>query len=126
MFGNNYPTIDGTGVRDYVHVVDLINGHLAALKTIGSSGAGVNVWNLGTGKGTSVFEMISAFEKVSGKQVPYAVKERRPGDVAECWASVEKANRELSWIPEFNLEQMVLDSWNWQTRNPEGYSALGT
>lgn len=121
VFGDNYPTADGTGVRDYVHVVDLVDGHLAALNAIGSSGAGVNTWNLGTGKGTSVFEMISAFEKISAKQIPYTVKDRRPGDVAECWASVEKANSELLWAPKFNLNKMLLDAWTWQIKNPSGY-----
>ena len=120
VFGNDYPTPDGTGVRDYIHVVDLANGHLKALEKI-NTGAGLHTYNLGTGQGTSVLEMIYAFEKVSGKSVPYKVVARRPGDIAECYANPEKAQRELGWKAERGIEEMCEDGWRWQSQNPNGY-----
>lgn len=120
VYGDDYPTCDGTGVRDYIHVVDLADGHIKALNAI-SHQSGVHVWNLGTGKGYSVLEMISAFEKVAGCKVPYKITERRPGDIAECWADPRKAERELGWKALRNLEQMMADTWRWQASNPQGY-----
>lgn len=122
IFGNDYPTIDGTGVRDYIHVVDLAIGHVKALEKIVSS-SGMSVYNLGTGKGFSVLELISAFEKVSGKKVPYKVVERRPGDVAECFADSSKARVELNWTAKMGIEEMCEDSWKWQMENPYGYQS---
>ena len=119
MFGNDYPTPDGTGVRDYIHVVDLARGHLAALKKLEEPG--VHVYNLGTGVGYSVLDMIHAFEKACGKTLPYAILPRRAGDIASCYASSEKAERELGWKAEYGIEEMCLDQWNWQKNNPEGY-----
>lgn len=120
VFGNDYPTHDGTGVRDYIHVVDLAVGHLKALSAI-SRQAGVNVWNLGTGKGYSVLEMIRAFEKASGQSIPFRIVPRREGDIAECWADPGKAARELDWKAERGLEAMMADTWRWQSMNPKGY-----
>lgn len=120
VFGNNYPTVDGTGVRDYIHVVDLAKGHLRALKKIMSTN-GVNAYNLGTGRGYSVLEMVAAFEKASGRHVPYKLVERRPGDVASCYSDPTKAKKELGWIAEKGIEEMCADSWKWQEKNPNGY-----
>ncbi|MBA4725309.1 MAG: UDP-glucose 4-epimerase GalE [Pseudomonas sp.] len=120
VFGNDYPTADGTGVRDYIHVVDLADGHLKALQRI-SSQPGLNVWNLGTGKGYSVLEMVQAFEQVSGRPVPYRIVARRSGDIAECWANPHKAERELGWKAERGLQMMMEDAWRWQSLNPQGY-----
>ena len=120
VFGNDYPTADGTGVRDYIHVVDLADGHLKALQRI-SSRPGLNVWNLGTGKGYSVLEMVQAFEQVSGRPVPYRIVARRSGDIAECWANPHKAERELGWKAERGLQMMMEDAWRWQSLNPQGY-----
>ena len=120
VFGADYPTLDGTGVRDYIHVVDLANGHLKALQAIEQS-AGVNVWNLGTGTGYSVLQMVRAFEQASGQPVPYQVAARRPGDIAECWADPAKAARELGWQAERGLPEMMADTWRWQSANPQGY-----
>ncbi|MYM60350.1 UDP-glucose 4-epimerase GalE [Vibrio sp. OCN044] len=120
VFGDDYPTPDGTGVRDYIHVMDLSDGHVAALKKVGSK-QGLHVFNLGTGNGYSVLEMVAAFEKASGKQVPYKIAPRRPGDIAECWADSSKAIKELDWKAERTLEQMTIDTWRWQSSNPEGY-----
>ncbi|MCG7490755.1 UDP-glucose 4-epimerase GalE [Vibrio sp. Of14-4] len=120
VFGDDYPTPDGTGVRDYIHVMDLSDGHVAALKKVGSK-QGLHVFNLGTGNGYSVLEMVAAFEKASGKQVPYKIAPRRPGDIAECWADPSKAIQELDWKAERTLEQMTTDTWRWQSSNPEGY-----
>ncbi|MCK6602755.1 MAG: UDP-glucose 4-epimerase GalE [Bacteroidetes bacterium] len=120
VFGNDYPTPDGTGVRDYIHVCDLATGHLKALEKL-EKNPGLEVYNLGTGTGYSVLEMISAFEKVSGKKVSFRITARRPGDVAACYADPGKALRELNWKAEKNLEDMVRDAWNWQTQNPDGY-----
>lgn len=120
VFGDDYPTQDGTGVRDYIHVVDLVKGHLQALRVL-SPGSGVNIWNLGTGKGYSVLDMVSAFESASGKSVPYTIEPRRPGDIAECWANPSKAETELAWKAEFGLSRMMADTWRWQKQNPDGY-----
>ncbi|MED1827750.1 GDP-mannose 4,6-dehydratase, partial [Bacillus thuringiensis] len=119
-FGNDYPTKDGTGVRDYIHVVDLANGHVKALEKVMST-TGVDAYNLGTGMGYSVLEMVEAFEKVSGKKVPYKITERRPGDVAVCFADASKAKRELGWEATRGLEEMCADSWKWQSNNKNGY-----
>lgn len=120
IFGNDYPTPDGTGVRDYIHVVDLAQGHLKALETI-KTRAGLNVWNLGTGQGYSVLQMVHAFEKASGRPVPCRIGSRRPGDIAQCWADPTKAQNELGWRVERSLDEMMADSWRWQSRNPNGY-----
>ena len=119
VFGNDYPTPDGTGVRAYIHVVDLAKGHVAAIKALKT--AGVHVYNLGTGHGYSVLDMIRAFEKACGKTLPYDIKPRRAGDIASCYASSEKAEKELGWKAEYDLEKMCLDQWNWQKNNPNGY-----
>lgn len=119
VFGNDYPTPDGTGVRDYIHVVDLAKGHVAAIRALNT--AGVRVYNLGTGHGYSVLDMIHAFGKACGKELPYDIKPRRDGDIASCYASSEKAERELGWRAEYDLEKMCLDQWNWQKNNPNGY-----
>ncbi|MNR07923.1 UDP-glucose 4-epimerase [compost metagenome] len=121
VFGADYPTRDGTGVRDYIHVVDLADGHLKALQAI-SSQSGVHVWNLGTGTGYSVLEMVRAFEQASDRPVPYRIAPRRPGDIAECWADPAKAARELGWKAERGLEAMMVDTWRWQAGNPQGYA----
>lgn len=120
IFGNDYPTKDGTGVRDYIHVVDLAKGHVKALEKVLET-KGIEAYNLGTGKGYSVLEMIKAFEEVSGKKIPYKVIGRRPGDVAVCFADVSKAKRELGWKAEYGLEEMCVDSWRWQVNNKNGY-----
>jgi len=125
VFGNDYDTVDGTGVRDYIHVVDLANGHVAALEHMQASGS-MQIYNLGTGKGVSVLEMIHAFEKASGKKVPYKVVGRRAGDVAECYADPSKAAAELGWRAEKTIEQACADSWRWQSRNPNGYEERST
>ncbi|MFT0212571.1 UDP-glucose 4-epimerase GalE [Pseudomonas sp. F1_0610] len=121
VFGDDYPTKDGTGVRDYIHVVDLANGHLAALNYLDQH-TGCHVWNLGTGNGYSVFEMIQAFEQAAGVAVPYQVVQRRSGDIAECWANPEKAARELNWQAQYSLQDMMQDTWRWQKNNPKGYA----
>lgn len=120
VFGNDYPTHDGTGVRDYIHVVDLAAGHLKALEKL-SENPGLGVWNLGTGQGYSVLDVVKAFSAASGHEIPYQITGRRAGDIAACYADPGKANRELSWKAEFGIEQMCIDSWNWQTKNPNGY-----
>lgn len=120
VFGSDYPTKDGTGVRDYIHVMDLSDGHVAALQKVGRKD-GLHVYNLGTGNGYSVLEMVKAFESASGKQVPYQIVDRRPGDIAECWADPAKAMKELEWRAERTLEQMTEDTWRWQSNNPQGY-----
>lgn len=121
VFGNDYPTPDGTGVRDYIHVVDLAAGHVAALQAI-ERRCGLAVYNLGTGRGYSVLEMVRAFEKASGVKIPYVIAPRRPGDIAECWSNPTKAAAELGWKAKFNLEDMCRDAWNWQRSNPEGFN----
>lgn len=122
VYGNDYPTVDGTGVRDYIHVVDLANGHLKALDVI-CAAQGVQIWNLGTGQGYSVLQMIHAFEQAAGVAVPYTVVARRSGDIAECWADPQKAARELSWKAEHSLADMMQDTWRWQQNNPDGFSS---
>lgn len=119
VFGNDYPTPDGTGVRDYIHVVDLARGHLAAIE--GCRQSGVHVYNLGTGIGYSVLDMIHAFEKACGRTLPYVIDGRRPGDIASCYASSHKAEAELGWKAQYNLEDMCASQWKWQSSNPEGY-----
>ncbi|MCC2464003.1 UDP-glucose 4-epimerase GalE, partial [Bacillus mobilis] len=123
IFGNDYPTKDGTGVRDYIHVVDLAKGHVKALEKVLET-KGIEAYNLGTGKGYSVLEMVKVFEKVSGKKIPYKVIGRRPGDVAICFADVSKAKRELGWEAEYGLEEMCIDSWRWQVNNKNGYQMI--
>lgn len=120
VFGDDYPTRDGTGVRDYIHVVDLALGHLKALERIAAD-KGVFVWNLGTGRGYSVLEMIHAFEIASGRPVPYRIVPRRAGDIAECWSDPSRAERELGWKAERGLDQMTADAWRWQSSNSDGY-----
>ncbi|HZJ91569.1 MAG TPA: UDP-glucose 4-epimerase GalE [Thiopseudomonas sp.] len=121
VYGDDYPTVDGTGVRDYIHVVDLANGHLKALDAIATS-QGVHIWNLGTGQGYSVLQMVSAFEQAAGVAVPYAVVARRSGDIAECWADPAKAAQELGWKAEHSLDDMMRDTWRWQQSNPNGFN----
>ncbi len=120
VWGNDYPTPDGTGVRDFIHVVDLAVGHVKALAYLDRQ-AGCTAFNLGTGKGYSVLELVRAFEKASGRTVPYQFAARRPGDVASCYASPELAARLLDWVPQRGLDAMCVDSWRWQQGNPEGY-----
>lgn len=120
VFGNDYPTPDGTGVRDYIHVVDLAEGHLRALEAL-QTRSGAHVWNLGTGQGYSVLDMVRAFEAASGKPVPYRVAPRRPGDIATCYADPAKAERELGWKARRGLDEMMRDAWRWQSMNPDGY-----
>jgi UDP-glucose 4-epimerase len=119
VFGDDYDTIDGTGVRDYIHVVDLAKGHVAALK---HSKAGVETYNLCTGKGVSVLELIAAFSQAAGKEIPYQIVARRQGDVASCYASAEKAKNEMGWIAEKSIEEACEDSWRWQSQNPDGFN----
>lgn len=121
VFGNDYDTPDGTGVRDYIHVVDLALGHIAALEHCKNSG--VHIYNLGTGRGYSVLEMIHAFEKACGKKLPYKIVERRPGDIATCYAAPDKAKRELNWEAKNGIEEMCASQWKWQSGNPMGYEA---
>ena len=120
IFGNDYPTKDGTGVRDYIHVVDLAIGHVRSLKMI-KENAGLKIYNLGTGKGYSVLEVIKAFEKASNKSIPYKIVGRRSGDIAECYADPSLAEKELNWKAKRTIEEMCVDSWNWQSQNPDGY-----
>lgn len=121
VFGNDYPTIDGTGVRDYIHVTDLASGHLAALeKHWGESG--VHIYNLGSGKGHSVMEVLRSFEKACGKQIPFNVLPRRDGDLAEYFADPSLANEQLNWKAEKSIDEMTADTWNWQSKNPSGYN----
>ncbi|HFI0054369.1 TPA: UDP-glucose 4-epimerase GalE [Streptococcus suis] len=120
VFGSDYDTVDGTGVRDYIHVIDLALGHIKALEKI-STTAGVHTYNLGSGQGTSVLELVQAFEKVNGVPVPYKIVDRRPGDVATCYANADKALAELNWKTEKTIEDMCRDTWNWQSKNPNGY-----
>lgn len=120
VFGNDYPTHDGTGVRDYIHVVDLARGHVAALKAIADK-AGVAVYNLGTGQGYSVLDVVKAFERVTGVKVPYSIKPRRAGDIAVCYCNPAKAKAELGWVAQYGLDDMCADSWRFQSNNPNGY-----
>jgi UDP-glucose 4-epimerase len=124
VFGNDYPTRDGTGVRDYIHVVDLVKGHLKAITALQSekfSLGGCRAYNLGAGRGYSVLEIIETFERVTGRKVNYKIGPRRAGDLAECFANPELARQELGWKVEKNLEDMIADAWNWQIKNPRGY-----
>lgn len=120
VFGNDYPTTDGTGVRDYIHVVDLARGHVAAIKKLEQK-PGLFICNLGTGHGYSVLDVINAFSKACGKEIPYVIDPRRPGDIAECWCDPSKAKRELGWEAQYGIEEMCAHSWNWQSHNPDGY-----
>ncbi len=120
VFGNDYPTVDGTGVRDYIHVVDLAIGHLRALEKVMSNNM-VEAYNLGTGQGYSVLQIVSAFEKASGKKIPYELVDRRPGDIAICYADPKKAKSELNWSARKGIEEMCIDSWRWQSNNANGY-----
>ena len=122
VFGNDYNTPDGTGVRDYIHVVDLAKGHVAAIKKMEKSEGGVQIYNLGTGKGYSVLDVIHAFSKACGKEIPYVIKPRRPGDIATCYADPSKAKAELGWEAQYGIEEMCEDSWRWQSMNPNGYA----
>ena len=120
VFGNDYPTPDGTGVRDYIHVVDLARGHVCAIRKL-ETGCGLFICNLGTGKGYSVLEVLHAFEKACGHELPYVIEDRRPGDIAACYADPTKAKNELGWVAEYGIEEMCADSWRWQSQNPDGY-----
>ncbi len=122
IFGNDYPTVDGTGVRDYIHVVDLARGHVKALDRMFTVGSGCRVYNLGAGKGYSVLEVVAAFEKACGQPIPYQFVPRREGDLAEYYADANLALQELGWQTECDLQAMVEDTWRWQSNNPEGYS----
>lgn len=130
IFGNDYDTHDGTGVRDYIHVVDLARGHVAALKVFeerivtsphNGESKGLYIYNLGTGHGYSVLDVVKAFEKVNGVKIPYVIKERRSGDIATCYCNPSKAKEELGWEAQFGIEEMCRDSWHWQSQNPNGY-----
>ncbi len=121
VFGDDYDTPDGTGVRDYIHVVDLAVGHVKALKKIEEK-AGVSLYNLGTGNGYSVLQMVHAFEKACGKKLNYEIKDRRPGDIATCYADPTKAKAELGWTAQYGIDEMCEDSWRWQSQNPNGYA----
>jgi len=120
VFGDDYPTHDGTGVRDYIHVVDLALGHLAALDKMDSA-TGYQVFNLGTGEKYSVLDMIKAFEKASGKAIPYRIEARRPGDIAECYADPTSAAEGLGWKAQLGIDDMMKDAWRWQSTNPQGF-----
>ncbi len=121
VFGNDYDTPDGTGVRDYIHVVDLAKGHVKAIQKLLQK-SGVCIYNLGTGKGCSVLDVLHAYEKACAKKLPYVIKPRRAGDIAACYADPSKAKRELGWVAEKGIDEMCADSWRWQSRNPNGYA----
>lgn len=121
VFGGDYPTKDGTGVRDYIHVVDLASGHVCAIKKI-EKDVGLYIYNLGTGNGYSVLDMVKAFEKASGVNIPYKIVARRSGDIAECYADSSKAKKEIGFKCKYGLDEMCRDSWNWQQKNPNGYN----
>ncbi|KAL3331502.1 hypothetical protein AABB24_035032 [Solanum stoloniferum] len=121
VYGTDYGTKDGTGVRDYIHVMDLADGHIAALQKLSDPSIGCEVYNLGTGKGTSVLEMVAAFEKASGKKIPMVMSGRRPGDAEIVYAATEKAERQLKWKAKYGIEEMCRDQWNWAKKNPYGY-----
>lgn len=121
VFGDDYDTKDGTGVRDYIHVMDLARGHLAAYQHLKAAKPGVNIYNLGTGNGYSVLEIIEKFREISGKDIPYSIADRRPGDIATCFADASKAKKELGWECEYDLDAMITHAWNWQSQNPDGY-----
>ncbi len=120
VFGNDYDTPDGTGVRDYIHVVDLAKGHVKALEKINEK-CGLKIYNLGTGRGVSVLELVHAFEEATGQKVPYSIKDRRPGDIATCYASADLAEKELGWKAQYGIREMCEDSWRWQSMNPNGF-----
>lgn len=120
VFGDDYATPDGTGVRDYIHVMDLADGHLAALNVL-TNKSGLHIYNLGTGKGSSVLDMVHAFSAACGHEVAYEIHPRRPGDIAECWASTAKAEQDLGWKAMRDVAQMSADTWHWQSNNPQGY-----
>jgi UDP-glucose 4-epimerase len=124
VYGNDYSTPDGTGVRDYIHVMDLVAGHVKALQYLfdEQNDSGCHIWNLGTGRGYSVLEMIKAFETATGAEIPYKIVARRSGDIPECWADPTKAKQELGWQATCSLEKMMEDSWHWQQNNPSGYA----
>lgn len=122
VFGNDYDTPDGTGVRDYIHVVDLAKGHVKALKKI-EDNSGLSIYNLGTGKGYSVLDIVKNFEAATGVEIPYVIKERRTGDIATCYSDASKAERELGWKAENDIKEMCADSWKWQSNNPNGYES---
>ena len=121
IFGDDYDTPDGTGVRDYIHVEDLAAGHVAALEALSTTDRPVNIWNLGSGRGTSVLELLKAFETAVGRPIPYEIVARRPGDVASSYADPSRANEELGWRTTRSVEEMCADTWRWQSQNPEGY-----
>lgn len=120
VFGSDYPTPDGTGVRDYIHVVDLALGHLKALQKLATE-PGLLTYNLGTGRGYSVLEMVQAFERASGRRIPYSIVGRRAGDIASCYANPAKASSELGWVAQMDIHDMCADTWRWQQNNPDGY-----
>ena len=120
VFGNDYDTPDGTGVRDYIHVVDLAKGHVKALKKI-EDNSGLNIYNLGTGKGYSVLDIVKNFEEATGVKITYVIRDRRPGDIATCYSDAGKAEAELGWKAEYGIKEMCADSWKWQCQNPNGY-----
>ena len=120
IFGDDYDTQDGTGVRDYIHVLDLANGHVKALEKL-SENPGLVTYNLGTGRGYSVLDLVKAFSKASGREIPYKMADRRPGDIAACYANPEKAENELGWKAKYGIDEMCEDSWRWQSQNPTGY-----
>ena len=120
VFGNDYPTPDGTGVRDYIHVMDLARGHVAAMKKLAPN-SGLNIYNLGTGQGYSVLEIITNMENVVGHQIPYRIVSRRPGDIASCYADPSKAKEELGWQAAFSIKEMCQDAWRWQSKHPNGF-----
>ncbi|RYZ87166.1 MAG: NAD-dependent epimerase/dehydratase family protein, partial [Moraxellaceae bacterium] len=120
IFGNDYPTPDGTAIRDYIHVMDLAAAHLKALQ-YSQRHCGNHVWNIGTGNGSSVLEIVAQFERVTGRKIPFKHMPRREGDIAACWANASKAEQDLGWKAAYNLQDMIADLWNWQTKNPNGY-----
>ena len=120
VYGGDYPTPDGTGIRDYIHVMDLARGHLKAMQAI-MGNAGLYHWNLGAGRGYSVLEVVDAFKRVTGREVAYNIVARREGDIARCWADATKALEELDWRCEHGLEDILRDAWRWQTQNPRGF-----
>lgn len=122
VFGNDYDTVDGTGVRDYIHVVDLAKGHVKALERLLNNHVGIEYYNLGTGRGYSVMELIETFSKACGKEIPYKIVERRDGDAAASYADSSRAEKVLGWKAENTLEDMCKDSWKWQSENPHGYN----
>jgi UDP-glucose 4-epimerase len=121
IYGDDYNTVDGTGVRDYIHVVDLAKGHIKAIEKLANESIGVREYNLGTGRGYSVLQIVQAFEKASGMKIPYKIVDRRQGDIAECYAQAQRAMEELGWEAEKGLAEMCVDTWRWQSMNPEGY-----